>query len=534
MTRKKDTYEPDLADLTPRPRTQGPGPSSRALDSLHERGILGAADPPSASSALPAYQQPRDSFGSAVGSAAGRTKNKYEPDLADLTPKPRAQTPGPSSSAVESLQQRGMWKPDDTSSTPSTRPVPLPVPESPSINLGSGIGGASSRHRNTYEPDLTPRPRTQEPGPSSRAVESLRQREMWSDEDAPPVLPSAREPRLRIQEPGLSSNAADALRRRGMLGDESESAPPPRVQSAPHPSIATVSTGNNRASAPVRAKDSYTPSFDPLPGAHGPPGPTPTAIEGLKKRGIWVEDDAAPSPPRRQDPEPTGPAAPAIEALKQRGIWQDEVAPAATTSAPASPQSTTAPSSPRPRQADMMAAQHPLPPSPTEAKPGAKLEAPHQPSLLDELGGELPAAQPPTPPLARTRAAARRSTTPRPRAKPAAPRATRSDRSTRATQSKLDLRAQRTIKIPCRCYAQLTRVGQRRGVSINAVILGLLADACAAVRLGHDLCAAEREVDRRVRRTIRIPRQDYDQLNSVAQQREVGINTVIIDILTQA
>jgi len=535
LTRKKDTYEPDLADLTPRPRTQGPGPSSRALDSLHERGILGAEDPPSASSALPSYQRPRDSFGSAVGSAAGRTKNKYEPDLADLTPKPRAQTPGPSSSAVESLQQRGMWNHDDTPSTPSTRPVPLPVPESPSINLGSGIGGASSRNRNTYEPDLAPRPRTQEPGPSSRAVESLRQLQMWSDEDAPPVPPPAREPRPRIHEPGLSSTAADALRRRGMLGDESESAPPPRAQSAPHPSIATVSIGNNRSSVTSRAKDTYTPSFDPLPGAHGPPGPTPTAIEGLKKRGIWVEDDAAPSPPpRRQDPEPTGPAAPAIEALKQRGIWQDEIAPASITTAPASPQSTGTPSGPRPRQADLMAAQHPLSPSPIEAKPLAKPETPHPLSLLDDIGGKLPTAQPPTPALARTRAAPRCSTKPRSRAKPAAPHTTRSDRSTRAAQSKPDLRVQRTIKIPRRCYAQLTRVGQRRGVSINAVILGLLADACAAARLGQDLSAAEREVDSRVRRTIRIPRQDYDQLNSVAQQREVGINTVIIDILTQA
>lgn len=77
-------------------------------------------------------------------------------------------------------------------------------------------------------------------------------------------------------------------------------------------------------------------------------------------------------------------------------------------------------------------------------------------------------------------------------------------------------------------------MADRRGVSINAVILGLLADACAAARLGNAPEAQEREVDSRVRRTIRIPRRDYDQLNSMAQQRDVGINTVILDVLTKA
>lgn len=467
MTKKKETYEPDLADLTPRPRMQGPGPSSRALDSLHERGILSAEDTPSASSVRPVQQQHLASFGQGVGSAAGRSKNRYEPDLADLTPKPREQGVELSSSAVEALQQRGMWSDENRPPPPGAKPASLPAPAPPSVNL----------RKNTYEPDLEPRPRTQEAGPSSRAIEALQQRGMWSNEGTPPT-PSVRpalpppaaappsvnlgsgvsdaasrkrtayepdlEPRPRIQETGLSSSAVDALRRRGMLGDENESAPKPKAQSSPHLSTSAVSVGNGSSSAANRKKEPYIPSFDPLPGAHGPPGPTPTAIEGLKKRGIWVEEDDAtlPPPPRRQDPEPTGPAPAAIAALKQRGMWQEDVAPATDSNAPARPTPAAASSSHRPSQAEVLASQHPITPPPPESKHGAKPETLHQQSFFEESSGEIPAVKPSTPPVAAPRKAARRSTKPRQRTKPSAARVTRSDPGTGTAQSKIDLRVQ--------------------------------------------------------------------------------------------
>lgn len=48
------------------------------------------------------------------------------------------------------------------------------------------------------------------------------------------------------------------------------------------------------ANHPVKtATKAYIPSFEPLPGAQGPPGPTPAAVEGLKKRGMWAEEDPA-------------------------------------------------------------------------------------------------------------------------------------------------------------------------------------------------------------------------------------------------
>ena len=559
MTKKKETYEPDLADLTPRPRIQGPGPSSRALDSLHERGILGAEDTPSASSVRPAQQQHLASFGPGVGSPAGRTRNRYEPDLEDLTPKPREQGVGLSSSAVEALQQRGMWSDADRPPPPSAKPASLPVPAPPNVNL----------RKNTYEPDLEPKPRTQESGPSSRAIEALQQRGMWSDEDTPPTRsvrpalpplaaapPSVNlgsgvsdaagrkraayepdlEPRPRIQEAGLSSSAVDGLRRRGMLGDENESAPKPKALSSPHISTSAVSAANSSSSGTNRKKEPYIPSFDHLPGAHGPPGPTPTAIEGLKKRGIWVEEDdgTLSPPPRRQVPEPTGLAPAAIAALKQRGMWQEDVVPATDSNAPARPTPAATSSSYRPSQAEVLASQHPIAPPPPESKRGAKPETLHRYSSLEEPDGEIPTVKPSTPPVAAPRKAARRATKPRQRAKPSVARVPLSDPGTEAAQSKIDLRVQRTIKIPRRCNAHLAKMAERRGVSINAVILGLLADACAAARLGNAPEAQEREADSRVRRTIRIPGRDYDQLSSMAQERDVGINTVILDVLTQA
>jgi hypothetical protein len=117
---------------------------------------------------------------------------------------------------------------------------------------------------------------------------------------------------------------------------------------------------NVTSTSTVSVGEPYIPSFDPLPGAHGPPGPTPTAIEGLKKRGIWVEeDDAAPSPPpRRQDPEPAGPAPAAIAALKQRGMWQEDVVPAIDSNVPARPTPAATSSSHRPSQAEVLASQH--------------------------------------------------------------------------------------------------------------------------------------------------------------------------------
>ena len=92
----------------------------------------------------------------------------------------------------------------------------------------------------------------------------------------------------------------------------------------------------------------------------------------------------------------------------------------------------------------------------------------------------------------------------------------------------------RTLCIPDPPYTQLCTLAEQRGISVNAVILGVLAEACAGRWAGHgpDLLRFERAA--RVQRTVRIPSQDYIQFLALANAREVGLNAVILGVLAEA
>lgn len=467
MGKKKDTYEPGLEDLTPKARAQSTGPSSQALDSLEQRGILRDQEPPAP---VPRRTPLILEMGESSHSRGARKKSLYEPNLEDLTPRGRAQEPGPSSRTMEAIQQSGLLSDEPApppASSPRVAPVssPRPVPEpqahatnNPSKNLCE----PDNPSKNLYEPEVT---------------------------DLIPSLPS--------EQPKPPSRAMDSPKQRGLPREERTPSP-----QTPPPPPSRRSESVNAPAAPDRTKTPYQPSFEPLPGAHGPPGPTPRAVEALKQRGIWVEETLPPSAWRRQAPEPTGPSATALDALKQRGIWQEENTPPHTPGAagPSGPAAVNV----RPRQADVLTSQHAPSPSP-----------------------QGPSSSAPTLDLRHTDAI-------HPQPEPPMPRPNRPNRRSWRVRRQGDSRVQHTLCIPCQDYAQLCDMAEQRGVSINAVILAILAEACTALRSGQGIVLVKSEPTDRVRRTLRIPHQVYAQLEAVAQQVDGHVNVVLLGVLAEA
>lgn len=413
--------------------------------------------------------------------------SQYEPSLADLTPTPRTHFSEPSNRRGESLRQQEFLLLESTQ--PQVR-LPPATPVTPPVRVSADSARSARGRIPQYEPtaaDLEPPRRVQQPKPEALAV--------------PPQGLSVRPPPSPLPTPAPSPLPS----------------PPVRVETPGAPTVKKA------------RQEEYLPSFETLPGAHGPPGPTPRAIEALQQRGILTEDAGTPPRPKIHPPEPTGPSASALSGLQRRGILPMEDPPSAVALV-ASQRPADAISS-RPRQAEILASQHQPPPDAAETtvvtpSPTVERQPPDQdrPKLNPPPPTPTPAPSPvePSPDV--------RHLTPD--AGSPAPRSTR-PRIWRVRRPK-DCRVQHTLCIPFGSYTQLCELAEQRGTSTNAVILSLLTEAGEQGWSGQGPAKAKPEPTARVRRTLRIPRPSYQKLEAMARQAEVHVNFVMLAVLAQA
>lgn len=113
-------------------------------------------------------------------------------------------------------------------------------------------------------------------------------------------------------------------------------------------------------------------------------------------------------------------------------------------------------------------------PSPNLAGMYAEQAAQVEAAIPATDASAMSASEPLLPPASTSPRKPRKAAKKSPRPPAPSPRSTRSDRAS----GKPDLRVRRTIRIPKADYQKLQTLAERRGIPVNAVILAALATAC--------------------------------------------------------
>ena len=79
----------------------------------------------------------------------GKKNSTYEPGLEDLTPKARVQSTGPSSRVLDSLEQRGILREQETDAPAPRRPPP------PGFDMGANSQAGAGPKKSRYEPSYS-------------------------------------------------------------------------------------------------------------------------------------------------------------------------------------------------------------------------------------------------------------------------------------------------------------------------------------------------------------------------------------------